>query len=170
MSEKMVIIMDPVSREKRTIPAIELGPGMAQVQDGAGGDLVWVPMDQLKWMPFNRQNDGKHWTEEFQKRVRVLRDTLLEVFPETMTEWEQGFRQDTNPDIELLRWEALAAAYRDHCDVSRPRRKEVYSILIHASFANREHAFKVIPQTSLPKKKIRAVLESYFDHLEDLAP
>lgn len=165
MSDKVTIRNE--SGQEWVVPADELGPDMMEVFDANIQKTVWMDKRHARWS--KRRNDGSYWTEDFKQRTQAVKDALERVYPCTLDEWNEGFRTDMHPDLELFRWEAVAAAYKKHA-YARVQFKnlEIFKILMACTFSNRKHAMHVMPENSFSRKKLRIIIQDYFDALEKL--
>lgn len=65
-------------------------------------------------------------------RVRLIRASLLEVYPHSMQYWIDGFRGDAHPSREIRIWEHISSCYLEFTAMTRlthEQRKTTYSIL-----------------------------------------
>jgi hypothetical protein len=53
-------------------------------------------------------------SDEMVSRVRSIRAALLQVYPQTMEAWLDGFKRDTHPEKEVLWWEHLSACFLEY--------------------------------------------------------
>lgn len=66
-------------------------------------------------------------------RIRLLRAALLEVYPQSMAAWVEGFARDARPEDEVAWWERLAACYLEYVAAMRiapAQRRRVYDVLL----------------------------------------
>jgi hypothetical protein len=75
-------------------------------------------------------------SDELLQRVRLIRASLLSVYPRTMEFWLDGFRRDSHPSTEVQWWEHLSAALHEflamHDDsLSAVERRAAFDYLLH---------------------------------------
>jgi hypothetical protein len=75
----------------------------------------------------------KSLTPDLLRRLRLIRATMLEVFPGTMITWINAFRRDSHPSHEIAWWEHFVACYIEYISV-RPTtpeiRKHIFSLMM----------------------------------------
>jgi hypothetical protein len=105
---KTVRVYDPKTKAVTEIPAAELAPGMRYVQlEGVGA--VWMPASAISASgPLQHPPFGK----KERALLKHLQRDLDEVYPITLKKWQDGFRRDANPSLEMAIWARIAAFYR----------------------------------------------------------
>jgi hypothetical protein len=103
---------------------------------------------------------------EVRARLQELHDTLCEVHPLTLDEWEDGFRRDTTPEREIALWLHFAQAYR-RVTTQRLRKlqlahKQVIFHVLLAGMAGRERAAERARELGLPDAIVDIVLAEAF--------
>jgi hypothetical protein len=53
-------------------------------------------------------------SDELVSRVRAIRAALLQVYPQSMELWLDGFKRDAHPEKEILWWEHLSACFLEY--------------------------------------------------------
>lgn len=69
-------------------------------------------------------------------RIRLIRAALLDVYPNSMLYWIEGFRRDAHPSREVRIWEHVASCYLEYVvanSLSKEQRKNVFSIVFALS-------------------------------------
>ncbi|MDR4325860.1 toll/interleukin-1 receptor domain-containing protein [Bacillus pseudomycoides] len=72
-------------------------------------------------------------------RIMIIQKTLYDVFPEPLRDTILKFRSETNPERELIIWEAIAATYLQFTfarEISIEKRKEIYKIILQFTLVN----------------------------------
>jgi hypothetical protein len=72
------------------------------------------------------------------ERIKILKGTLTEIFPQTLEEWIDGFRMDMHPEREISIWENMADKYvrllKIHSRTTQEERREMFGSLLTESF------------------------------------
>ena len=95
----------------------------------------WVDATHLKKSPPQQFEFGPEFLEVFE----FLSETLAEVYPQTVEEWADGFRRDSNPKQEIAIWENIANAFIHLTGDPQPsfeERKEIFTV-INQAISNR---------------------------------
>jgi hypothetical protein len=130
MAEGKVRVYDLRSGRLTRIPARELAPGMLRAHvEGVAGD-VWVDALQVRPGPVRHPPFG----EDMRQVVRYICHAVQDVVSLTVEEWEDGFRRDRNPAVEVAFWRAVAEAYT-HVTAGRPLSPEHKGDLLDVIFA-----------------------------------
>ena len=103
---KIAKILKPGTQQVTEIPVAELAPGMIPVRMDDSGSTVWVDESQvvsgtMRHPPFAAAT---------RKIIRQLHDDLADVCPQTVEQWELGFRHDEHPEMEINLWQCIASA------------------------------------------------------------
>jgi hypothetical protein len=105
--KEMVQVYDLKSKTISTIPASELAPGMVHAQvEGVG--LVWIAATQARPGPYQHGPFSK----EVRDYLRQIKQALDEVYPQTLEQWEDGFRRDRNVERQIALWLHISSVYR----------------------------------------------------------
>jgi hypothetical protein len=156
-----VKIYDVAAKAVVTIPQSELAPGMVEVFVPALGEKVWIDPHQVPPAPIRHPEFG----EKKRRKLRKLVGMLKEVYPQTIGQWEDGFRRDAHPDAEIAIWLRLADIYRDSCRRSRltpPQKMELFTILKQCSCSPYDCIRDVIAPESLPPETVTRAIEAYY--------
>lgn len=90
-----------------TMPARELAPGMVQVElEGIEG-VCWVNPSHLQQSPYQHPP----FDEETRDYLRQIKAALDEVYPQSLEQWEDGFRCDRDAEREIAIWLHIAEVY-----------------------------------------------------------
>jgi hypothetical protein len=158
---KQVRIHDPVTNEIRLIPAAELAPGMIKF-DIKGIGEAWVDATQMK-----TQKDYKH--PPFDPEVRDfvekhIRIPLAEVYPRTLAHWEDGFRRDTNAELEIAIWYKIALRFTEFSTaetLNPAQQKECLTLMLHSSAGSSEGVLDVVPLKALTRDQAQRAIATY---------
>ena len=61
---------------------------------------------------------------ELISRIRLIRASLLDVYPHTMAFWMDGFKRDAHPSNEMSHWEHVASVYLEYLAIALPSSNE----------------------------------------------
>jgi len=147
-----VQIYDFTTKKVSSIPAAELAPGMIEAEvQGIG--RVWVAASQLR-----DEGPYRHppLTEDIRQYLRRIKESLDEVYPQTLEEWEDGFRKDLHAEREIAIWLHIASTYQ-RCTAARPltlhQRRDYFDVIAACSSTPREHIFEVVRLRALSRKE-----------------
>ena len=89
------------------MPARELNQDMVRGRMQETGEEVWVESSKVV------QGEIRHppFPAEVRAKISQILDTLKEVHPLTIAEWEEGFRRDTHPEREIALWLHFCKCY-----------------------------------------------------------
>ncbi|WP_051462688.1 toll/interleukin-1 receptor domain-containing protein [Bradyrhizobium sp. URHA0013] len=76
-----------------------------------------VPTTKLKTAPIRHES----LPPALVGRVRLIRASLLDVYPHSMDFWLDGFRRDSHPSDEIAHWEHVAAVYLEYVSIRKLR-------------------------------------------------
>src|SRR5688500_15185081 len=108
MKQQTVLMYDFETKWLTAIPAAELAPGMLRLTvEGIAGD-VWV--DGKAALGAKAPLRHPPFPEEARAHLRRLRAVFHDVYPNTLGQWEDGFRRDADPDREIAIWLRIADA------------------------------------------------------------
>lgn len=95
-------------------------------------------------------------------RLRNVRATLQDVFPQNFTEMVDDFRKDLRPEKELFIWEGITAAFASYRELFSPSVKElrdVFAFLLSASTNGVESTIKDERYKSLDTAKRHSIVK-----------
>jgi hypothetical protein len=133
MSKKneMVRVYDFETKKVTSIPARELAPGMIRITlQGLEGEF-WVEATKLKRSPPQQFSFGPEYKEVFQ----FLTETFHDVHPQSVEQWEDGFRRDADPKSEIQIWENIANAFiyfTEGKELTFEERKDIFALVFLA--------------------------------------
>jgi hypothetical protein len=158
---KTVQIYNFETEQVMTIPASELAPGMVEAEvQGIG--RVWIDPSKTKEIPGFRH---RPLSEEARHLIRTIKSSLDEVYPKSLTEWEDGFRKDSNPEYEIALWLHIASVFErftQNRSLSFSERHEYFKVLVTCSLSSKEHVFEVLQLHHLPKQEAEKVVAAYY--------
>ena len=124
---------------------------------------VWVDISQLR-------NEGPHrhppFSEDIRRVIRGIREALHEVYPGTLTEWEDGFRRDKNFEQEVAIFFHIASIH-EGCTKERPfshsQRQEYYTFLLACSMSPKVHLPNIVKLAAVSRQDAEQVVELFFE-------
>jgi hypothetical protein len=163
MSESTVRLFDLETQKTTKIPARELAPGMVRAVIGGVGE-VWVDSRS----PLI-SDDGPVWHpplgEEVRETLRRLQATFRDVFPRTLEEWENGFRQELLLEQELAAWVVIADAF-EHFTAGRALSyeewRDTFQVILTAVSNGRDHVVAAVAPVTLAREQIEEILDFVF--------
>ena len=140
------------------IPAAELAPGMICVRMEGVGE-VWVSGEDIQ------QGDIQ---QELDSSVRAylieIKKGLDEVYFQSIEEWEEGFRRDSNPEKEIAIWLGLSQQYQKFVSgrsLSKEQKKDVFRIFLSCVNNGQQHALQAVALGALSKGEAQEALEFF---------
>lgn len=159
--EAFVEVYDLESGSITRIPARELAPGMVQAQIEGREGTVWIGASQAT------QSELRHppFEADVREMIREIQTSIEEVYPLSFEEWEDGFRRDTNPRIEIAIWLHMARLYRKsipeaHFDAEQ--RREIFQLLVACMNSSQEHVFHVFSPTTISREKAQIIVQEFY--------
>jgi hypothetical protein len=158
---KTVRVYDSATKKINTIPAAELAPGMVEAQvEGVG--LVWINSAEVK-------GGGKFKHTPFEPELRdfierEIQKPLTDVWPKTLTQWEDNFRRDAEPEQEIGVWRRIAERFAEFSKSERlnqAQRQECFAIMLHCSTVSPEQILEVVPLKALTREQAQRAIETY---------
>ena len=142
------------------------------------GPQKWIKISQLEGGPLRH---APFEDEGVRRLLRQIQETLAEVEPRTVEQWEDGFRRDHHPDREIATWLHIAAVYHRFTKsgpglptLSLEDKREVFTVCLACS-VNGPLELQTRADISTPSQRAgHTVARYYFDNLplvsnEDLA-
>jgi hypothetical protein len=144
-----------------SIPAAELAPGMIRVMlEGQEGEF-WVDAGKAKASPYRHPPFDEH-TRDY---LRYLQETLSEVDPVTLEEWEDGFRRDIDWERELTMWLYLAQHYlrlTENRQRSLGYKMDIYQVLLSCLNNPREQILTVVHLQEMTRNEAEEIIRVFF--------
>ena|SRR5947209_9232791 len=99
-------------------------------------------------------------------QIRWIQETFQEVCPDSVDEWEDGFRRDAHPIREIEIWKAMAVVYRrfaDQGERSRGHNEDVWRVLLVACTVGPapETAIEAGKVRTLSQDEVETIIEAY---------
>jgi hypothetical protein len=158
---KRVRLYDPETRRITEIPMDELAPGMIRASfPGIEGE-VWIEPGEL------RPNEYQYapFDDDVRACLRQIKAALDEVYPQSLEQWEDGFRRDQNAEEEIAIWVHISRIYRDSAagpDVSPDRKRETFAVLIACANSGPEAWRYTVSLRHLTEAEAQAIARRFF--------
>ena len=120
----------------------------------------WVDPATMHRGPIRRDS----LTPAQMERVRKLQSVFVEVDGQSLEQWVDSFKRDSDPDRELDIWERMAKAYTAYCSkrtLSPEARKEVYEVVLLRSMAPEKDVLDRLELKVLAKDEAVAVMRGF---------
>lgn len=159
--DERVAIYNFDRQEVLWIAARDLPAGLLQAQMEGLDHPVWVDPARL--------GQGEYHHPPFSPEVRdlfaQLKLALDEVYPRTIDEWEDGFRQDRNPEQEIAIWLHIAEVYKA-CTFERPlsleAKQDYLRVLLACSTGPRDLVLQSVTLSTITEADAAGAINSYF--------
>jgi len=154
-------IYDIPSGTLSTIPAHELAPSFVRTTvQGRNGDC-WIDPTHLNKSPYQYAP----FDEETRDCLREIKNTLDEVHPMSLEEWEDGFRRDRDAEQEIAIWLHIAGIYKRLTDDSvsdADERQDIFRVLLSCANNPKELALTAAEIKKLSRPEAEAVAAAYY--------
>jgi hypothetical protein len=157
LANRKVLVRDPESGQKVSMPASELAPGMVRALDRSTGEEIWLPASQLE-LPAELRHPP--FGPEMRDKVKQLSDGLQEVCPRTPEEWEVMLRMEAHPNKELEVWLHILRCYQ-HFTAGRPlsqeQKSDISRVICHATLNGCHDLTRTLNCLTISKRRMREV-------------
>ncbi|MCJ8314241.1 MAG: hypothetical protein HRU38_05620 [Saccharospirillaceae bacterium] len=136
----------------------DIGPGMVRVS--YEGKDYWADSAQLQQNVYQFEP----FKGLIRERIESIMTGLKEVYPLIYDEWEDGFRRDQNPEIEIAIWERIVSLYQHYSKGSSDLalKKEIYSVLVTCSFSEANQILNQVQLNVLNKDLANEIINAYY--------
>jgi hypothetical protein len=156
----MVPFFDVKSGRVVQIPASELRPGVVRAQVQGIDQLVWLLPDELK------QGELKHpaFNESVRDYIRQIQAAFAEQRSLSFEEWEEGFRRDAKPEVEIAMWSHAADVYTAFAatEPSAERRRDIYRCIVACLTSGPDVVWHVLKPNVLSRLEAEQVVNKYY--------
>lgn len=125
--------------------------------------IIRVRPDQLKKGEYRYP----HFPPVVISQIKQIKDYLDDVFPQTMDEWEDGFRRDADPISEIDLWLVIGEVYSSIITQrsTTEEKKATFSILLSCTMeeADPEKMFSQQKVKILSQEQIRKIVDGYLE-------
>jgi len=167
MNRKTLRVYDPDTRKVTTVPFDELVPGMTMVTVEGVEGTVWMVEEEVADSEFRHPP----FFGERLEAVRSIMETLTDVLPKTIKEWEDGFRRDSDPDSEIAIWLHISSCYetiRVGTNFTLEEKKDCVNLMLHCSGIQSEESDRVLQMVDLnelPKVMAREIIDLFYSSI-----
>jgi hypothetical protein len=160
MVEEMVRVYDFTTKKLFTIPERELAPGMVRARVAGIDGEVWVAAETLK------DSDYRHppFPEDVRALIRRLHEVFKDVYPQTVEEWEDGFRRDQHPEREIAIWQRMADIYTHFTEgrsLNSDQKKDIFQVILACVNNGPRHVLTTTNPRTLSRKRVKEIID-YF--------
>ncbi len=155
-----VRFLDVATGEIRNIPPSELPPNAMNVQVQGVSGKVWIDPRLLQDSPIQHPP----LDEETRAKVAVIQQAFSEVDPQTLEDWVDSFRRESNLPQELALWTHAALVFSEHAATlpSRELRQDLYSCTLACLTQGRDGAKLHFKPKSLSPEQAASYIDSFF--------
>jgi hypothetical protein len=164
MSNK-VRVYDLVTKKLSLIPKAELAHGMIEIYFMPLG-RVWVQQSQLDANAVKGPIVHPPLSPELRNSIKErIVESLSEVCPTTLSEWEDGFRRDVNAERQIAKWFVIAERFQKFVALNQlntAQRKEVFDLMVHCTQVPDLAAFwETFRPESLSREQVEAAIAPF---------
>ena len=161
MQRTLIRVFNLETHAVTLMPADELAPGMVRARvEGVDGD-VWIDSAGL------HPGEYRHppFSPPVREQLRLIHEALDEVYPQSVEEWEDGFRRDAHADREIALWLRIAAAYRRAVTeraYEPAQKRDVFAVILSCANNPREHVLNVVKLRALTRGEALQLIGLFF--------
>lgn len=148
---------DPKTETVTEIPSEELAPGCVKVRITGMDGEYFVLADSLKTGPIRQPELDPNAKE----KMVYLENVFKEVYHQSADDWEEGFRQDTDPESEIAIWMLMAKHFEFHTrdrDLSLEAKKDYFAIILQFINCGEQHVRETVSLGALPESEMKEVI------------
>ena len=149
------------TKEVIDLPRVQLKAGLVQANVEGVEGVVWVDTSKLKQSPIRDIT----FDQEITQLIGKIRDAFAEHRPISITEWEDGFKRDRNPEKEIALWLYAAETYEEFAPLYEDAaiRAELYDCIIACLTTGRNAVFDVFNPQILPRPDAEKIIARFFN-------
>ena len=157
----MARVYDVETRSLYQIPDAELAPGMLQTRVQGIDGTVWVDASQL------RRGEPKYFQfgEDLRDDIRAIKATFDEVYPQSLEEWEDGFRRDADPKREIDLWLHMANVF-DRATEGKPltleQKRDYFRVIVACSNASCDKVLYVAKREVISREEAQDIVTLFY--------
>ena len=158
----MARVYDFKTRELYQIPDAELAPGMIEARVHGIDGTVWVEASQL------RRGEPKYFQfgEDLREDIRAITAVFDEVYPQSLEEWEDGFRRDAHPKREIDLWLHMADVFSmatEGKSLTLQQKRDYFRVIVACSNASRDKVLYVAKREVISREKAEEIVNLFFE-------
>jgi hypothetical protein len=163
---KTARVYDFHTEKVSVIPLAELAQNMTEA-DVVGVGRVWIQTKQfVEQVVEHGPIIHSPLSDKLRERIKTeIMEPLLEVYPKTLDEWDDGFRRDQNAEREIAVWLVLARRYKEFSkenSLNKPQKKEAFKVMLHCTMVpNREAFWETFRPQFLKRKQVEAAIAPF---------
>ena len=155
-------VYDFATKKVTEMPTCELAAGMAIAQVAGVEGPVWVDMTQAK---LNTQYFHPPFPKEMRQQIAWIADTLGEVQPMSLDDWEDGFRRDCSAQRQIFIHTCIAETYKrftTDTDLLLIQKQELFRAIVQATVSTREAFLAIVGVSAISKAEAVAAADMYW--------
>ncbi len=153
-------VIGPSIDQVAYIPLTDVPPGYIPVV--IDGERCHIHHNLVK----QSETIHERFVGERRTRIEEISKTLFEVRPMPYSGWEESFRREPNPDLEIDTWFHIAMTYRqfDRSVKKLAAKKELLLLLIHCTMDTPERVKAAFKCNTLSGAMVAKVVGSFHEH------
>jgi hypothetical protein len=158
MTENNVRFRDTLTGKVFSMPISELTPECVCVQV-AGGYEFWEFPDQVK----QREYLNPPFSRRVRKLLAEIQETFWDVRPQSLDEWEDGFRRWMDAEVEIDIWLDIAKVYRQFTDgrnLTLDEKRDIYHVLLGCAYHG-GHVLRTVGAPTLSSRRKREIMNAF---------
>ena len=156
-----VRVFDPDTKVVTMIPASELAPGMVRTRMSGQEGEFWVDASKLKPGAYRHPP----FSEEVRGILGNIEETLREVYPLTLEQWEDGFRRDANAEREIAFWLHLSQVYSQTVGerpFSLKYKQDIFRVLVSCLNNPKDKVLTVVALQVMSRQEAEDVMGAFY--------
>lgn len=176
MNNESVRVYDFETEETTQIPARELADTMAAATvEGVEGRVYVDARQAAAHDEKTRRELGiapgiAPFDEDARDFLREIKSSVDEFYCQTLEEWENGFRKDENPEMEIALWLHLARKYRGFTtsrNLTKDQRFDYYKLFLTCLNNPREHVLSIYSPEVITPKQVNEGIAYFYEPSKD---
>ena len=142
------------------IPPSELAPGAAQARVEGIDEIVWVMANELKQGPIQHPP----FDERTMAAIEEIRQTFMEHYPQSLKEWEEGFRRDGHPMNEIALWLHAVKVYKEFASKEpvSVKRKDIFQLVATCLSVSPDGIWNVFQPKAITRDEASKIISRFF--------
>ncbi len=159
---ELVRYYDVTTKTVVRIPKAELRPGVVLVRVEGDSEPMYADSAALGRGPIHHSA----LSEEVHTAIGTLATDLADVYPQSVSQWEEGFLRDRDPEREVAGWMHLTAILKvmtDRFAYGPAERKECFRILVACFTGTRDTVTERSDPAILPRSQVDQTIKYFFE-------
>jgi hypothetical protein len=160
---ELVRYYDAATKTVVRIPKAELRPGVVLVQVRGEAEPMYADASDLK---LGSTIHHSSLSEELRDAIARLAADLADVYPQSASEWEDGFRRDRDPEREVAGWLHLAAilsVMSNRYGYDEAQKRECFRILVACFTGDRETVRERSDPELLASSEVEQAIKYFYE-------